>query len=37
MKLYDELADWYTLLTPLEDYVEEAARYRAALVAGPPA
>ena len=33
MKLYDELADWYTLLTPLADYVEEAARYRAALVA----
>lgn len=32
MKLYDELADWYTLLTPLEGYVEEPARYRAALL-----
>ena len=25
MKLYDELADWYSLLTPREDYREEAA------------
>lgn len=32
MKLYDQLADWYTLLTPLADYREEAAQYRAALL-----
>lgn len=32
MKLYDQLADWYTLLTPLAGYVEEAGHYRAALV-----
>lgn len=31
MKLYDRLADWYTLLTPLADYAEEAATYRDAL------
>jgi SAM-dependent methyltransferase len=31
MKLYDELADWYPLLTPLAEYVEEAAHYRAVL------
>ncbi|MFO0606657.1 MAG: class I SAM-dependent methyltransferase [Polyangiales bacterium] len=31
MKLYDQLADWYTLLTPLAEYAEEAAHYRAAL------
>lgn len=31
MKLYDQLADWYTLLTPLADYAEEAPHYRAAL------
>ena len=27
-RLYRELADWYPLLTPVEDYVEEAAFYR---------
>lgn len=27
-KLYRELADWYPLLTPVGDYVEEAAIYR---------
>jgi len=32
MKLYDQLSDWYTLLTPLADYTEEAPTYRAALV-----
>jgi len=31
MKLYDALADWYTLLTPRADYAEEAAQYRALL------
>lgn len=37
MKLYDELADWYPLLTPREDYREEAAVYDQALrrVLGP--
>ncbi len=34
MKLYDELADWYPLLTPLEEYAEEAPEYRAALLRG---
>ena len=34
MKLYDDLADWYTLLTPREEYVEEAREYRAALLRG---
>ena len=30
MKLYNELAtDWYQLLTPLEDYLEEAKIYHA--------
>lgn len=32
VKLYDELVDWYTLLTPLADYAEEAAQFRAALL-----
>lgn len=32
MKLYDELAAWYPLLTPLEDYAEEAPVYRDALL-----
>jgi SAM-dependent methyltransferase len=27
MKLYAELADWYTLLTPLHEYEEESADY----------
>ncbi len=27
-RLYRELADWYPLLTPVGDYVEEAAFYR---------
>lgn len=31
MKLYDQLSEWYTLLTPLADYAEEAPTYRAAL------
>jgi hypothetical protein len=35
MKLYDQLADWYTLLTPLAEYAEEAAHYRAALRGAP--
>lgn len=30
-RLYDELADWYTLLTDPEDYAEEAAWYTAQL------
>ncbi len=29
LRLYSELADWYPLLTPVVDYVEEAAFYRA--------
>lgn len=29
--MYDALADWYPLLTPPEDYAEEAAAYRAVL------
>ncbi len=29
--LYGELSGWYRLLTPVEEYVEEAAVYRAAL------
>jgi SAM-dependent methyltransferase len=28
LRLYRELADWYPLLTPVGDYVEEAAFYR---------
>lgn len=32
MKLYGQLAGWYTLLTPLADYAEESGYYRAALV-----
>ena len=31
MKLYDQLTDWYTLLTPHAEYAEESADYRAAL------
>ena len=31
MKLYAELADWYTLLTPLHEYEEESADYIAAF------
>lgn len=31
--MYGRLADWYPLLTPPDDYVEEAAAYRAALEA----
>jgi hypothetical protein len=31
MKLYDDLADWYPLLTPLAHYAEEAPVYRDAL------
>lgn len=31
MKLYDELADWYTLLTPLKEYEEEAGVYLGVL------
>lgn len=31
MKLYDTLSDWYSLLTPLDEYVEEAAVYREVL------
>ena len=31
MKLYDDLADWYPLLTPLAHYADEAPVYRAAL------
>jgi hypothetical protein len=27
-KLYDELASWFPLLTPPEDYAEEADVYR---------
>lgn len=34
MKLYDELAEWYPLLTPLEDYAEESRDYLAALRSG---
>ena len=30
-KLYEDLADWYTLLTPREHYEEEAAWYSARL------
>ncbi len=33
MKLYDQLADWYPLVTPCADYAEEAARYRDVLQA----
>lgn len=28
LRLYHDLADWYPLLTPVSDYVEEAAFYR---------
>lgn len=28
LRLYDDLADWYPLLTPVADYAEEAAFYR---------
>ncbi len=31
MRLYDDLADWYPLLTPLQDYQEEATEYAAIL------
>lgn len=30
--LYDELADWWPLLSPPEEYVEEAAEYQAILL-----
>lgn len=33
MKLYDELADWFHLLTAPEDYADEAAAYRDAFFA----
>jgi SAM-dependent methyltransferase len=33
-KLYSELVPWYRLLTPVDDYAEEAACYREALVRG---
>jgi len=29
-KLYRDLADWYPLLTPVDDYAEEAAFYAVA-------
>jgi SAM-dependent methyltransferase len=32
-KLYGELAEWWPLLSPPEDYAEEAARYREVLTA----
>lgn len=32
MKMYDELADWWPLISPPEDYAEEAAFYAAALL-----
>ncbi|NLF18164.1 MAG: class I SAM-dependent methyltransferase [Lentisphaerae bacterium] len=28
LRLYHDLADWYPLLTPVDDYIEEAAFYR---------
>ena len=28
LRLYRDLADWYPLLTPVDDYAEEAALYR---------
>ena len=31
--LYSDLADWYPLLTPPDDYIQEAADYRATLTA----
>src|SRR5512135_1997352 len=31
LRLYRDLADWYPLLTPVSDYVEEAAFYRRLL------
>ena len=34
MKLYDELASWWPLLSPPEEYAEEAAFYERALLAG---
>ena len=36
-KLYRQLADWWTLLSPPEEYAEEAAYYRNALVASASA
>jgi SAM-dependent methyltransferase len=35
-KLYDELADWFHLLTPPSDYADEAAIYRRLLDAAGP-
>lgn len=35
-RLYDELAPWYTLLTPKEEYAEEAAMYGDALARAAP-
>ncbi len=32
MKLYSELADWYTLLTPVEEYEEEGNFFRKTLL-----
>ncbi len=32
MKLYDQMADWYPVLTPLEEYVEEAQVFRDILL-----
>jgi SAM-dependent methyltransferase len=31
-RMYTELADWWTLLSPVDEYVEEAALYKAALL-----
>jgi SAM-dependent methyltransferase len=35
-RMYDELADWWTLLSPVADYAEEAAIYARALLEHAP-
>jgi hypothetical protein len=34
VKLYDELAEWWPLLSKPEEYFEEAALYQRALIEG---
>jgi SAM-dependent methyltransferase len=36
-RMYADLADWWTLLSPVDDYVEEAALFKAALLEHAPA
>ena len=35
-RMYGELADWWRLLSPVDEYVEEAAVFKAALLEHAP-